>query len=597
MSTTRPRARTPRGLQVAPWLRGYDRSWLTPDVVGGLAAGAVVIPQAMAYASIADLPVEVGLYTCMVPMAVYALLGGSRTLSVSTTSTIAVLTASTLVAGGVAADSTDPARALATLTLLVGGILLIARILHLSVLIDNISGATLTGIKVGVGLTVAAGQLPSLLGIPGDPGADNFFSEMRGVFRHIGDTSWQTPVFSAATLALMIILRRVAPRVPGPLIAVAAGILLVAVFSIDQHGIALIAPVPSGLPSLVAPRFDHLGALLPGAFAIAIMVFLETLAVARSVRRPSEPAIDNDQELLASGLACGAGAFFGAMPSAGGFSQTAINQRAGARTQLSELVTVVLAVACALFLGAVLSDLPEATLACMVVIAVLGLIDVHEFTLYWHVSRLEFWVAAVTAASGLLFGLLPAVLIGVLLTLLLVLVELDRLEFTELQPTADDNDIEAAGPRTTPVPGLLMLRLDGPLYTANVRSVNRKIVTAVERHPGTELVVLDVTAVARLTLTVAQEFSELERELRERGAGVWIAALPPHTLSTSKQLPLWAGLAQNKQLYPTTLAALIAYRGLHARTHPPPTSRPELWERRGCASTGPRLVGLPAGQS
>ena len=158
-----------------------------------------------------------------------------------------------------------------------------------------------------------------------------------------------------------------------------------------------------------------------------------------------------------------------------------------------------------------------------------------------------------------------------LLTLLLVLVELDRLEFTELQPTPGDDDIETAGPRTSPVPGLLMLRLDGPLYTANVRSVNRKIVTAVEEHPGTELVVLDVTAIARLTLTVAQEFSELERELRERGAGVWIAALPPHTLSTSKQLPLWPELAQNNQLYPTTLAALIAYRGLIHAPHPRPT--------------------------
>ena len=143
----------------------------------------------MAYATIADLPVEVGLYTCMVPMAVYALLGGSRTLSVSTTSTIAVLTASTLVAGGVAAGSSDPARALATLTLLVGAILLVARLLRLGGADRQHLRATLTGIKVGVGLTVAAGQMPKLLGIPADPSADNFFSEMRAVFRQLGDTS------------------------------------------------------------------------------------------------------------------------------------------------------------------------------------------------------------------------------------------------------------------------------------------------------------------------------------------------------------------------------------------------------------------------
>jgi MFS superfamily sulfate permease-like transporter len=197
-----------RPLPITPWLRGYDRAWLVRDLIGGLAAGAVVIPQAMAYATLADLPAQVGLYTCMVPMAVYPLLGGSRTLSVSTTSTVAILTGSTLLAAGVAAGSDDPFRALATLTLLVGVILLIARALRLGVLIDNISEATLTGIKVGVGLTVAAGQLPSLLGIKGDPTADNFVAELRAVIDNLADISWTTVAFSAATLAVLVGLRR-----------------------------------------------------------------------------------------------------------------------------------------------------------------------------------------------------------------------------------------------------------------------------------------------------------------------------------------------------------------------------------------------------
>lgn len=148
--------------------------------------------------------------------------------------------------------------------------------------------------------------------------------------------------------------------------------------------------MPSGLPTPTVPSLDHVGQLLPGAFAIAIMVFLETLAVGRAVRRSSEPPIDNDQELLAGGLSCAAGACLRAMPAAGGFSQTAINQRAGARTQLSELVTVALAVGCALFLGPILSDLPQATLGCMVVIAVLGLIDPAAFVRFWRLSRIEF---------------------------------------------------------------------------------------------------------------------------------------------------------------------------------------------------------------
>ena len=542
------------------WLPRYDRRWLGKDLVGGLTAGAVVIPQAMAYATIANLPVEVGLYTCMVPMVVYALLGGSRTLSVSTTSTVATLSASALLAAGVASAASDPVRDLAMLTLLVGVILLAARLLKLGSLIDNISEATLTGIKAGVGLTVAASQLPKLLGIPGDPTATNFFQHAGSVIDQLSDVSWTTVVFSAATLGVLLVLGRVAPTVPAPLVAVVAGIALVALASLDEHGVAVIAPVPSGLPTPVVPSVDHLGALLPGAFAIAIMCFLETAAVARSVRRSDEPAIDNDQELGANGVACIAGAFFRAMPSAGGFSQTAINQRAGARTQLSEIVTALLAVLCALFLGSVLSDLPQATLGCLVMVAVLGLIKPAEFVRYWRLSRIEFWVATITAVVGLVFGLLVAVLAGVLLTLYLVLRELDRMHPTELQATLDGNDVQLPGEHTAPIPGLLIVRFDGPLYTANVRGANRRLLAAVDRHEGVDTLVVDTSAIARVSLTVVDELPELERELAAGHVTLWIAGMPPRTLALARRLPRWEELESHGRLFPTALAAVRVYR-------------------------------------
>ena len=544
------------------WLRSYDRAWLSKDVVGGLAAGAVVIPQAMAYATIADLPVEVGLYTCMVPMVVYALLGGSRTVSVSTTSTVAVLTGSTLIAAGVAAEGTDPVGDLAMLTLLVGVILLVARVLRLGNIVDNISEATLIGVKVGVGLTVAAAQLPKLLGIPGDPTADNFVEDMRAVIDQVGDSSVTTIAFSAGTIAVLLGAKRVAPSIPGPLVAVIGGILLVRLADLEEHGLALVAEVPSGLPTPVAPSFDHVEQLLPGAFAIAIMCFLETVSVGRQLRRADEPEVDNDQELVANGLACVGGAFFRAMPSAGGFSQSAINQSAGARTQLSELVTALLAVACALFLGGVLSDLPEATLGCLVFVAVLGLIKPAELVRLFRLGRLEFWVAAITAGAGLVFGLLPAVLIGVLLTLFLVLRELDRAGLTELQPTAGDGDLRIAGSAgTAPVPGLLVLRHDAPLYTANIRSVHRKIIAAVDALPAApDVLVLDCSAVAMLPVTVIDEVPSLDRALGERGVTFWVAALTPRALATAKLLPLWKELDDAGRIHPTALAAVRAFR-------------------------------------
>jgi MFS superfamily sulfate permease-like transporter len=514
----------------------------------------------MAYATIADLPVQVGLYTCMVPMVVYALLGGSRTLSVSTTSTVALLTGSTLLAAGVAAEGTDPVGDLAMLTLLVGVILLVARLLRLGALIDNISEATLIGIKVGVGLTVAAGQLPKLLGIDGDPEAESFFAEMAGILDDLGDVSWTTVAFSAATLVVLLGVGRVVPQLPAPLLAVALGILAVNLGSLDEHGLALIAPVPSGLPTPVAPSFDHVGSLAPGAFAIAIMCFLETASVAGGVRRRDEPPIDNDQELAANGLACVAGAFFRAMPSAGGFSQTAINQSAGARTQLSELVTAALAVGCALFLGGVLSDLPQATLGCMVIVAVIGLIKPAEWLRLWRLGRIEFWVAAITAASGLLFGLLVAVAVGVALTLFHVIYELDHLGVSELQMTTRDGrgDVQVAGADTEAIDGLLILRFDGPLYTANIRGVNRKILAAVDAAKPTTLL-LDASSVPALTVTVLEQFGDLQNELESRDVTMWFAALPPRSLATAQQLPGWQAAAAEGRVFPTALAALRAY--------------------------------------
>ncbi|WP_051063269.1 SulP family inorganic anion transporter [Ilumatobacter nonamiensis] len=541
------------------WLRGYDRSWLGRDLTGGLAAGAVVIPQAMAYATIAELPPEVGLYTCMVPMLVYALLGGSRTLSVSTTSTVAVLSGSTLLAAGVAADGTDPARELATLTILVGVILLGARLLRLGSLIDNISEATLIGIKLGVGLTVAAGQLPKLFGVDGDSSATAFFGEMGGLIDDLSDANGPTIWLSVATLGVLLGLGRLLPRVPAPLVATALGILLVQFWSIDDDGVALITPVPSGLPLPVLPDLDRAGALLGGAFAIAIMCFLETASAAGTVRQPDEPPIDNDQELVANGLACVLGGLFRAMPSAGGFSQTAINQRAGAKTQLSEIVTVLLAVACALFLGGVLSELPEATLGCMVVVAVLGLIKPAEFVRLWRIDRLSFWIAVLTAVAGLVFGLLEAVLAGVLITLLLVLYEMNQIGVTELQVTVQGDDLRVAGKHTRPVRGLLVLRVDGPVYTANARRVSRQILAAVDAEKPA-VVIVDASATVRATVTVIDQLDELDQRIQERDASLWLTALPVQSFESLQNLPAWQAWDDEGRLHPTALAAVREYR-------------------------------------
>ncbi|MDH6282418.1 SulP family inorganic anion transporter [Prescottella agglutinans] len=545
---------------LAPTLVGYRKPWLRADLVAGLSAGAVVIPQAMAYATIADMPVQIGLYTCMVPMIVYALLGGSRTTSVSTTSTIATLTASTLIGAGIAAGSDDAQTSLMTLTLMVGVILVAARVLRLGAVIENISEATMSGIKAGVGLTVAASQLPKLLGVPGDPDATGFVHVLGGVLRQLGDANGATVALSAVSIVGLLAMTRFVPRVPGPLVVVAVGIALIAFTGLRDRGVELIAEVPRGIPLPGIPSLHDVGALLPGALAISVMAFLETVAVARGVRRPEEPQIDSDRELLANGVASVAGSFFHTLPPAGGFSQTAVALRAGARTQLSGIVTAVLAVLVALFLAPVLSDLPQATLGAMVVVATLGLVEPGSFVRYWRVNRIEFWIACATAVIGLTAGLLPAVLAGVLLTLYLVLRELDRPHVSQLTRSVDGGwrGLEPDAPLVASDP--LVLRVDTGLYTANVRANTREISRRVgEMRPAS--LVIDCSRISQVSTTVMHSFLDLNKELSDADTEVYYAALPRTNLATVRRTELGREYVSEGRVFGTVEDAAAAVTG------------------------------------
>lgn len=544
--TTPSAARRTRPGWLLPTLQGYRRGWLTSDIVAGLSAGAVVVPQAMAYATIANLPVEVGLYTCIVPMAVYALLGGSRAMSVSTTSTIATLTATTLVAAGVASDAGDADAALgalAMLTLLVGAILLIARLLRLGSLVENINQATVLGLKIGVGATVAVGQLPKLLGETENVSGHGFLHSLAAVGRALGSANTATVALSAGSILVLVLLKRFAPRVPGTLVVVVGGILLVALAHLDALGVALIAPVPSGLPTLAVPDLAATGALLPGALAIAVMAFLESAAVARGIRATGEPQIDSDRELLATGAANVAGALLTAMPAAGGFSQSAVNQGAGAKSQLATMVTVVLAILVALFLGPVLSLLPQATLAAMVFVAVVGLIDLRELVRWWRLSRFDFWMAVVVALVGLSAGLLVAVAVGVVGTLLLVLRELN------------DPRLDVVGERG----GVVAIHIGRVMYTANALANERGVLAIVEaRATPPRAVVLDAERLDILSVTVLETLQDLDRELAARGVSLHLARLTPAALTTAEQTEWYRGLVAAGRVHATVDGALAA---------------------------------------
>src|SRR5215467_13502098 len=276
-------------LPVFEWLRGYRSDWLRPDVIAGLTSAAVVIPKAMAYATIAGLPVQVGLYTAFLPMIIYAVLGTSRALSVSTTTTLAILVAAEL---GAVVPKSDPASLLnasAMLGLLVGAILVLASLLRLGFVANFISDPVLIGFKAGIGLVIVVDQVPKVLGI--HLAKTGFLRDIVAIFQHLPQTSRFTLAISLVMLTLMIVLEHFVPRAPAPLIAVALGIAASSLLGLAHHGVSLVGSIPRGLPHWTWPNLGWIGQMWPGAAGIALMSFTESIASARAFAKPGEPRL------------------------------------------------------------------------------------------------------------------------------------------------------------------------------------------------------------------------------------------------------------------------------------------------------------------
>jgi len=288
------------------------------DIVAGLTAAAVVLPKAMAYASVAGLPVAVGLYTAFVPMVIYALLGSSRVLSVSSTTTIAILAGTQLGLAVPDGDASKLITATATLTAMVGAMLIVARLMRLGFVANFISAPVLTGFKAGIGLVIVLDQLPKLLGIHITKQA--FFPDLLSVVQHVPETSLMTLAVAVATFLVLVGMERLWPHSPAPLIAVGGGIAAAWFFGLQALGVSIVGLIPQGFPSLTLPDLALIEQLAPGALGIALMSFTETIAAGRAFARPEDPPIDANRELIATGAANLGGAFFGAMPAGGGTS-------------------------------------------------------------------------------------------------------------------------------------------------------------------------------------------------------------------------------------------------------------------------------------
>jgi sulfate permease, SulP family len=556
------------GYAVLPnWLTSYRKEWLRLDVVAGVTTAAVIIPKAMAYATIAGLPVQIGLYTAFLPMVIYAILGTSRALSVSTTTTIAILAAAELGEVAPGADAVTLLVASATLTLIVGAMLVIASILRLGFVANFISEPVLVGFKAGIGLVIVLDQLPKILGI--HFAKSGFFRTQISLVHHLPNTSLITLAVGIAMIAILVGFEHFAPKLPAPLFAVGLGILGAYLLNLHAHGVELVGHIPQGLPSFTVPAFSLAKSLWPGALGIALMSFTETIAAGRAFARNDEPVPEPNRELLATGLANAGGAFLGAMPGGGGTTQTAVNRLAGACTQMSELVTAAITLIVMLLLAPMIALMPQATLAAVVIVYSIGLIKPVEFRAILSVRRTEFIWALVAFAGVVLVGTLKGILVAIIVSLFALAYQVAdppvyilgrKLGTNVFRPRSEEN------PEDEEFPGLLLLRVEGRVFFANASPIAHKVKPLIDQYKP-RIVALDMSAVPDLEYTALKTLTNSEKRNREQGIRLWLVGLNPQVLAMVRNSPLGTALGKEGMQFNLEMA-VAHYLALSPETVP-----------------------------
>jgi high affinity sulfate transporter 1 len=493
--------------------------WSPADVLAGVTLAAYAVPVALAYATLAGLPPVVGIYGYILGGLGYALLGSSRHLAIGPTSAISLLVGASIAP--MAAGDPERFAAIASLVaLLVAGLAVTAWALRLSELTSFVSDTILLGFKAGAGISIAMTQLPSALGVPG--GGDHFFGRLASLAHQLGATSPTVLAVAAAALVLLVMGDRLLPGRPVPLAVVVLSIVATTALGLPDHGVPTVGAIPAGLPSLGLPhvRPRDVDGVFPLAAACLLLGYVESVSAARTLASSHGYDVDVRRELLALG---GANLFAGlghSYPVAGGLSQSAVNEKAGARSRLSLVVASGTLALCLVFLTDLLRNLPKAVLAAIVLVAVQGLIDVREIARLRRVSRLEFRVAMIALVSVLLLGILKGVLVAVIGSILLLLHRAATPHVAVLgriPGTVRFSDL-GRNPDNEPTPGLVIFRVESSLLYFNVDYVLREMLRHMDAHAGTlRGVIVDLSTSPYVDLAGTRMLTKLCSEAAVRG--------------------------------------------------------------------------------
>lgn len=509
---------------ILKWLPQYQKDYLKPDVIAGLTLAAYAVPVSVAYASLAGLPPQAGLYCYLLGGIAYAFFGTSRQVAVGPTSAISILIGSaigTLATG----DALRHSHLAAAVGVLAGCIGILAWLLHLGNISNFVSETVLSGFKVGAGLVIGSTQLPKLFGIAS--GGSNFFTRLIGIVKHLPKTNLPTLAVGLGALALLIVGERLLPRRPVALFVVIISIAITSLFALGDKGIKTVNAIPQGFPTFQWPvvQWSEVDSLLGLALACFLLSYVESISVVRTFALKHRYDIDADQELLALGVANFTAGIGQGYALAGGMSQSAVNEKAGAKTPLALVVASCGIGLVLLFLTGLMRNLPEPVLAAVVLMAVGGLVRLREIRHLYRVSRMEFRVAMMATLGVLGFGILKGVLLAAVFSILLLLKAASHPRIATLGrlPGSVRFVNSARHSESEPVASALILRVESGLFYFNAQNVKAEILKRLQQKSGTQYLIIDLSTSANIDLAAVRMLRELDDQVTQLGSTLALA--------------------------------------------------------------------------
>jgi sulfate permease, SulP family len=507
------------------WLKGYNAKIFISDLVAGITLAAYGIPVSLAYATLAGLPPQYGIYGYLLGGLFYAMLGSSRQLAIGPTSAISLLIGTTIA--GMANGDVQRWADIASLTALVfAAMAILAYFLRLSGIINFISETVLVGFKAGACLTIGLTQLPKLFGVKG--GGESFFERLIEIFKQIPDTNTTVFIFGISAIAILITGEKLLPGRPVAIVVVIASILLISFTGLGLQGFKTVGLLPSGLPEFHIPSLKarDVDGVIPLALACFLLSYIESVSAARTLAQKNGYEIDPRQELLALGVANAATAFGQGYPVAGGLSQSAVNDTAGAKTPLSLVFASAAIALCLLFLTGMLANLPMVILASIVLVAIRGLFDLKELKHLFRVDKKEFAIAMVAFVGVIFFGILKGVLLAALVTILLLIKAASNpnVAFLGRIPGTKRYTDKARHPDNENIPGVLIVRIESAILYFNSDFIREEIMSKLnEADQSVKTLIMDMNSSPRIDITGARLLKRLFTDLKARGIALKIA--------------------------------------------------------------------------